>query len=182
MIPRSRSYSLTLLLCIASLASLAAAQTPTAQTLTIRMVDGSSGKPFGDKNVYISFWRADPSRRLGVVIVPLNNGNPGIDIPLDKNGIGHVDIPPQAETVKVERVENVVKYGKRGQYNICRVIGNQYTPNPGLGQLVPLTEVAAHGYVPETQCTPQLPPHPAPGEFIFMAVTEHCAPLCGLSY
>jgi hypothetical protein len=173
---------------IALLLAIALAPIAPAQTLTIRMVNGITGRPFPNKNVFVTFWWDDPAQPLGRrrVRVGFPNDNGGTDIPLDQHGIGHIAIPPQASRVQVQSVENVVKYGKRGQYSLCNTIGNQFKSRDEMWtaglQIVPLDIVASRGFVPETNCTPKLPVHPAPHEFVVLAVPEHCWPLCGLSY
>jgi hypothetical protein len=185
MVPYSRRYPILLLLfpCILSFASLAS-----AQMLTIRMINGNSGKPFANKNVFVTFWWDDPSqppgRRRVRVGFPHDTG--GTDIPLDDHGIGHIAIPPQATRVQVQSVENVVIYGKRGQYFLCNVTGNQFMEPDEFWtagrQLVPLDLISSHGFVPQSGCTPKHAVRPAPGEFVVLAVPEHCWPLCGLSW
>jgi hypothetical protein len=173
---------------IALLLAIALAPFAHAQTLTIRMVNGITGKPFPNKNVFVTFWWDDPAQPPGRrrVRVGFPNDTGGTDIPLDQHGIGHIAIPPKATRVQVDSVENVVKYGKRGQYSLCNVIGNQFMSPEEMWtagrQIVPLDIVGFHGFVPETNCMPKLPVHPASGEFLVLAVPEHCWPLCGLSY
>ncbi len=183
MISVARRHLIAVLLAVASLA-----QCAPAQTLTIRMVDGRTGKPFPNKNVFVTFWLDDPTQPPGRkrVRVGFPHDSGGTDIPLDEHGIGHIAIPPTAAMVQVQSVENVVIYGKRGQYYLCDVTGNQFkSPDEmwtaGL-QIVPLDVIASRGFVPQTNCTPKLAVHPAPNEFVIMALPEHCWPLCGLSY
>jgi hypothetical protein len=179
----ARCHLIALLLAIASSAACAP-----AQTLTIRMVDGNTGKPFPNKNVFVTFWLDDPTQPPGQrrVRVGFPHDTGGTDIPLDNHGIGYIAIPPTATWAQVQSVENVVTYGKRGQYYLCNLVGHQFmSPDEmwtaGL-QIVPLDVIAARGFVPQTNCSPKLPVHPAPHEFVVLAVPEHCWPLCGLSY
>lgn len=188
---RPRTGPLLLFACVFAFAHAARAQiNPGAPTrlLRIRMLDGRSGKPFPDKNVFVTFWWDDPSQPAGKrrVRVGFPNDDGGTDVALDDHGIGTLAIPPQATRVQVQFVENVIQYGKRGQYLLCNVKDNRYrSPEEiltGDGQLVPLDVIASHGFVPQTDCTPRLAVHPGPGEFVVLALPDHCWPLCGLVF
>src|ERR1039458_3922061 len=154
MVQFSRRYPIILLLCAMSLASLAP-----AQTMTIRMVNGKSGKPLTKKDVNVSYWRDAPSLRKGVAEVPLN-GEEWANLTLDKYGIGHINIPPQATKVQVVagfregRVDNI-----RIRYRLCKLVGIQSTLKSANRQYVSLDEITTHGFIPETDCMPKLPVH-----------------------
>ena len=176
MIAWSRRYPilLLLLLCVLSLDSLAP-----AQTMTIRLVNGKTGKPLAKKDVTVSFWRDDPSLRKGVAGVQVK-GEEWVNISLDKHGIGLIDLPPLATKVQVVagfregRVDNI-----RIRYRLCKLIGIQSTLKSANLQYVSLDEITTHGFIPETDCTPKLPVHAAPGEYVVMAVPYTCWPMCG---
>ena len=136
MIACSRRYPilLLLLLCVLSLDSLAP-----AQTMTIRLVNGKTGKPLAKKDVTVSFWRDDPSLRKGVAGVQVK-GEEWVNISLDKHGIGLIDLPPLATKVQVVagfregRVDNIrIRYRldrhsihvEVGEPSIC-VAGRNY--------------------------------------------------------
>lgn len=175
------------LVCIAFVL-LFGTQSASAQSITIRMLDGNSGKPFANKNVFVTFWWDDPSQPPGErrVRVGFPHDSGGTDIPLDSHGVATVTIPPQATMVEVQSVENVVIYGKRGQYLLCNATGNQFLSTTerfaGGHRTVPLNLVSTRGFVPETDCKPRKPVTAAPGEYVLLALPEHCWPLCGIVF
>ena len=159
-----------------------------AETITIRMVDGNTGKPIQKKTVSVRFWWDDPSRPVGKRRVPLGFGGPptGFNVYLDENGIGHADRPPNATLIQVTNgLKNGDKsqYGKPNRYSFCaRKDERLLTPTEFWtnGQLlVPLEEVSSRGYVTPNGCTQSLSVHASPGEYVVLAVEDHCSGLLG---
>jgi hypothetical protein len=159
-----------------------------AETITIRMVDGNTGKPIKKKTVSVRFWWDDPSRPTGKRRVPLGFGGPptGFNVYLDENGIGHADVPPNATLIEVTKgIKNGDKtqYGKPNRYSFCaRKDERLLTPSEfwTYGKLlVPLEEVSSRGYVMPDECTQSLNVKASPGEYVVLAVEDHCGGFLG---
>ena len=173
------------LVCVLALGCAAQLQVR-AQTLTLRMVDGRTGKPMANKDVTVSFWWDDPKRPEGKQRVHLDLRDVPYyhNVALDKQGVGHIDIPPQATLVEVTEGMHAGRVDdKRIRYSLCNRAGDHFV---WVSQfkvkllLVPLDEIANHGFVAETECTPKAPVGAAPGEYVVLAVPYKCFPLCGL--
>jgi len=171
------------LLCVMALGSVVQ-----AETITIRMVDGNTGKPIKKKTVSVRFWWDDPSRPEGKRRVPLGFGGlpAGFNVYLNENGVGHADVPASATLIQVTKgIKNGDKtqYGKPTAYSFCaRKDEKLQTPSEfwTYGKLlVPLEVVSSRGYVMPDECTPSLKVQPSPGEFVVLAVEDHCGSLLG---
>lgn len=156
-----------------------------AQELTVRMVDGNSGKPMANKDVTVSFWWDDPARPEGKQRVHLELGGVPYyhNVALDKQGVGHIDIPRQATLVEVTEGWHAGRVGdKRIRYSLCNRANDQYvwvSPFKVKYLLVPVDELEQHGFVAGL-CSPKALVGAAPGEYVVLAVPDKCFPLCGL--
>jgi hypothetical protein len=156
-----------------------------AETITIRLVNGQTGKPMADKDVAVTFWWNDPSQPAGrqLVKVAMPDGAKETNISLDKDGRARVEIPAQATMVQVERGGQGGRVGdKKIRYSLCARKGDQFVLADRFGVkrlLVPLPELAQHGFVAETLCTPKQAVPAEPGEYVVLAVPDSCFPLCG---
>jgi len=159
-----------------------------AQTITIRMVNGDTGKPLGNKNVGVMFRRDDPGLPPGRQHEPVTVAGDRlmIDVFLDKKGIGKVDVPPAAkmmEVIPAPHDGDAREYTKRSWFSACRVKPGQLLPKdprfPALESLVPVNQVLANGFLPTTDCMPKLQVQVHPGEYVILAKPESCFPLCG---
>lgn len=182
---------LAALFCALTLAPLAPAQAvppppATARTITVRLINGKTGKPLANKDVNVGFYWDDPTRPADRRRVPLDypHSSPRINLSLDKNGTGQVTVPPRATFVHVVagfqqgRVD-----AKVIRYTLCNRTSDQFVYQDRFGVktlLVPIDAVLAHGFVPETACTPKEKPQAAPGEYVLLAVPYSCGLMCGL--
>jgi hypothetical protein len=116
------------------------AQTP-SQTLTIRMLNGKSGKPLGNRFIAVEFQNS-PQKSM---------------IYINKQGIGDLEIPPGATAFSL--IAPAKKLGaNQAAYIVCGLFG----------QFIPVKDVLEHGYVPQNECSSSLHLTAAPGELLYL--------------
>jgi hypothetical protein len=130
-----------------------------AQTLTIRLINGKTGKPLGNKNVNVSFWWEDPTRPYKDKWVGLNPFL-GADVYIDKAGTGHIQIPPNATRISVRPGSRVGNEPFRIPYIACS--------NPSAFD-VPVEAVLRSGFVPANECKANLNVKTTSGEIVYLA-------------
>jgi hypothetical protein len=108
-----------------------------AQTITIRMLNGKSGKPVDGKSINVEF---QGSSEKSVIAI-------------DKHGIGHLQIPPGATAISLIAATEKGKEQNLPAYTVCGPFG----------QFIPVQDILEHGYVPEDACSsaPQLTAKPS---------------------
>jgi hypothetical protein len=113
-----------------------------AQTITIRMLNGRSGKPMRDKTINVEFQGS--------------SGNAVITV--DKQGIGHLVIPPGATAVSFIGTTKKGKDSNQPAYTVC---------GPD-GQFIPVQDILDHGIVPQNACSITLQLTAKPGELLYL--------------
>jgi hypothetical protein len=117
------------------------ASTNPPSVLTIRMLNGKSGKPLGDRFIAVEFQNS-PQKSM---------------IYINKQGIGDLEIPPGATAFSL--IAPAKKLGaNQAAYIVCGPFG----------QLIPIQDVLQHGYVPQNECKPSLKLTAAPGELLYL--------------
>jgi len=121
----------------------ASAQQPATQTITIRMLNGKSGKPLSNKNVTL-IWSPEFRKET--------------EVHLGKDGTGTVDIPAGLELFDMIPGPKVGKEPGRVPYFDC---------NP-LNIRVAVSQVLKKGVVLENTCSKKTAV-PRPGELVYWA-------------
>jgi hypothetical protein len=109
--------------------------------LTIRMLNGKSGKPLGNRFIAIEFQNS-PHKPL---------------LYINKQGMGHLPIPPGATAFSL-----IAPARKRGANQAAYIVCGPF------GQWIPIQNVLQHGYVPQNECNANLPLTAAPGELLYL--------------
>ena len=110
-----------------------------AQTITVRMINAKSGKPINGRFVHAEFQGA--------------SGNAVITI--DKQGIGHLVLPPGATAVSLIAAHK--KDTNTPAYTVCGPFG----------EFLPIQDILTHGTVPDNSCNASLKLTAAPGEVLY---------------
>jgi hypothetical protein len=113
-----------------------------AQTITIRMLNGKSGKPLDGKSINVEFQG--------------NSEKSVIDI--DKHGIGHIQIPPGATAISLSAATQKGKEQNLPAYTVCGPFG----------RFLPIQGILEHGYVPENVCSSTLQLTAEPSELLYL--------------
>ncbi len=109
--------------------------------LTIRMLNGKSGKPLGSRFIVVEFQNS-PEKSM---------------ISINKQGIGHLDIPPGATAFSL-----IAPAKKKGANQPAYIVCGPF------GQLISIQDVLQHGYVPQDECRSTLKLAAAPGELLYL--------------
>jgi hypothetical protein len=119
-----------------------------AQTITIRLLDGKTGRFLSDKNVTL-LWSPD--------YFP-----PGSVIYFDKDGIGTVKVPSGSEFFIMRGGPKIGKEPYRIPFINC---------NASMSEMIRVSEVLKRGYVPGNTCSKKTAV-PRPGEIVFWAIPK----------
>jgi hypothetical protein len=128
-----------------------------AQTITLRLVDGNTGKPFSKQNLHVTFWWEDPSSPNKDKWRPLNWPEDGMEVYVDKTGVAHIPVPAKATKIDVREGLKIGKDPYRVPYLDCTATF----------PLISIADVLERGFVPENRCNKNLNVKSSPGEFIF---------------
>jgi hypothetical protein len=122
------------------------AQTPSPSPaptgLTIRMLNGKSGKPLGNRFIAVEFQNTPEKKSM---------------IYINKQGIGDLEIPPGATAFSL-----IAPAKKRGANQAAYIVCAAF------GQFIPVQDVLLHGYVPHDDCNANLKLTAAPGELLYL--------------
>jgi hypothetical protein len=129
-----------------------------AQTITVRLINGKTGKAMKNKNVKVTFWWEDPASRDKDKRKPLGNWG-GTDVYIGKQGTGHIDIPQKATLVEIGAGSKIGKEPFRVPYFDCT---ESTLPR------IPVADVLARGFIPVNSCNKNLKIRVAPGEIIYL--------------
>jgi hypothetical protein len=120
----------------------------TAQSITLRLVNGKNGKPMSDQNVAVSW----------------DDSFIAIQVRVDRDGRAVLAIPPGTLRVTFRGGSSKGKEPNRVAYLDC---------NSSLTSLaaadLSLNQILAHGFVAKNQCSRKVQPVAKPGEVIFLA-------------
>ena len=116
-----------------------------AQTVTVRLIDGGSGKPIGSENVTI-FWGTDLFTK--------------IIVPIDKKGVGRFQVLAGNTSFSMMSGPKVGKEPNRIAYLDC---------NEGDASNVSIKEVMQKGFVPRNDCSKKVFVSRKPGEVVYFA-------------
>jgi hypothetical protein len=94
---------------ISALSLLALAVGLPAQTITLRLINGKTGKPFTKKNLNVTFWWEDPSSPNKDKWTQMDGSFLGTDVYIDKTGVAHIPVPPQATRIQVREGPKIGK-------------------------------------------------------------------------
>jgi hypothetical protein len=109
--------------------------------ITIRMLNGKSGKPLGERFIAVEFQNS-PQKSM---------------IFINRQGIGNLEIPPGATAFSL--IAPAKKWGaNQAAYIVCGLFG----------QFIPVKDVLDHGYVPQNECKSNLKLTAAPGELLYL--------------
>jgi hypothetical protein len=120
-----------------------------AQTITIRLLDGKTGRPLSDRNVTLE-WS------------PSYNPWEGSVVHLGKDGIGTVRIPTDSESFIMRGGPKTGKEPYRIPFINC---------NASTSQMIQVSEVLKRGYVPGSTCSKKTAV-PRPEEIVFWAMPK----------
>jgi hypothetical protein len=109
--------------------------------LTIRMLNGKSGKPLGERFIAVEFQNS-PQKSM---------------IFINRQGIGNLEIPPGATAFSL-----IAPAKKRGANQAAYIVCGLF------GQFIPVQDVLQHGYVPQNECNSTLKLTAAPGELLYL--------------
>jgi hypothetical protein len=136
------------LFVLSLLPAAARSQTPTPtpasstpSVLTIRMLNGKSGKPLGNRFIAVEFQNSPQKPMLYI----------------NKQGSGNLQIPPGATAFSL-----IAAARKRGANQAAYIVCGPF------GQWIPIQNVLQHGYVPQNECNANLPLTAAPGELLYL--------------
>jgi len=146
-------FQLLPVLCILALAT-----SSSAQTIAIRLVNGDTGKPFTNQNVNVTFWWEDPASPNKDKRTEIGSQS-GIDVYIDKTGIGHIEIPSKATLLAVREGSKIGKEPDRIAYADC---------NGQMPSLIPIADVLEHGFIPGNSCNKNLKVKVSPGEVVYL--------------
>ena len=118
-----------------------------AQTLTIRLLNGKSGRPMSNKNVTLE-WSPEYITWEGSVVY------------FGKDGIGKVEVHSGAEYITMMTGPKIGKEPYRIAFINC---------NTSLTERIQIAQVMKNGYVPGNACSKQSAV-PQPGEIVFWAM------------
>jgi hypothetical protein len=163
--------------------AIAAAQTPAPMpTMTIRLVDAKTGKPMHDKIVSVAFYVEDGSMTNGRRRVAYPNGQFWTNLPVDKDGLGSIQVPQGATIVEVGKgLDNDgTKITEKGiQLFMCQGAPEFTRADSGF-QYGRVGDVLATGLIAkDPDCQPRLKIPVAPGQFVVMAWPPSWNPLAG---
>jgi hypothetical protein len=113
-----------------------------AQTITIHMLNGKSGKPIDGKSINVEFQGSSEKSVLAI----------------DKHGIGHLQIPPGATAISLIAATKKGKEQNLPAYTVCGPFG----------RFIPVKDVLEHGFVPQNACSSTLQLTAKPGEFLYL--------------
>jgi hypothetical protein len=113
-----------------------------AQTITIRMLNGKSGKPIDGKSINVEF---QGSSEKSVIAI-------------DKHGIGHLQIPPGATAISFIAATEKGKEQNMPAYTACGPFG----------RFIPVQDILEHGYVPQDACSSTLQLTANPSELLYL--------------
>jgi hypothetical protein len=125
-----------------------------AQTLTIRLLNAKSGKPIKEQSVTLE-WAKDTQHA---------NEFPNSDITVDKEGVGHVEVPSGASGFSLLPGDKAGKTPGRFAYFNCNDAG-----------LILVEEVIQIGVVPKNGCGTMNVPRQK-GQVVFWAVPNSFLP------
>jgi len=120
-----------------------------AQTFTIRLLNGKTGRPLSDKNVTL-LW--SPS------YIPWE----GFVVYFGKDGIGTVKVPTGSEFFIMQGGPKIGKEPYRIPFINC---------NASMSETIQVSEVLKRGYVPGNTCSKKTAV-PRPGEIVFWAIPK----------
>ena len=131
------------LLCAPLFAQTPAPTNPTSTppVLTVRMLDGKTGKPLGNRFIVAEF---QGSHEDSMVYI-------------NKQGIGDLEIPPGATAFSL-----IAPAKKRGANQAAYIVCGSF------GQLISIKDVLQHGYVPQDVCNLTLKLTAVPGELLYL--------------
>lgn len=122
-------------------ASIAQTTPQAAPTLTIHMLNGRTGKPMRNNSLRAEF-QGSPVKST---------------ITIDKQGIGHLEVPPNATAVSLIAAPRK-GHPEQPAYKVCGPFG----------QLLPIADILAHGFVPQNACNSDLNLTAQPGEVLYL--------------
>jgi hypothetical protein len=117
-----------------------------AQTITIRLLNGKSGRPLTNKNVTLAW---SPGYFMQDSVVHFG-----------QNGIGMIQVPVGAEFITMMGGPKVGKESYRIAFIDC---------NATFAERIQITQVLKNGYVPRNNCGKKSA-IPRPGEIVFWAM------------
>ena len=120
-----------------------------AQTITIRLLDGKTGRPLSDKNVTLDW---SPS------YIPWE----GSVVYFGKDGIDTVKVPSGSEFFIMRGGPKIGKEPYRIPFINC---------NASMTEMIQVSEVLKKGYVPGNTCSKKTAV-PRPGEIVFWAMPK----------
>jgi hypothetical protein len=119
-----------------------------AQSITVRLLDGKTGKPIADKNITV---RWDSDRTIGGTVVRIG-----------KDGTGHVDVPRNATGFLLMEGPKGGSESNRLAYSDCNVRVGPYNS---------VSDVLSHGVVPGNTCSKKAVIS-EPGVIVFWGLTR----------
>jgi hypothetical protein len=160
-------------LAIAALCVTAVYAQPAAiQTLTIRLVEGKSGKPIREKTVSVAFYVEDLSMTNGRRRVALPDGTFWTNLALDKDGLATIEAPAGATIVEVGKGldnDGLKTTEKAIQLDLCQGSPSFTKADAGF-QYGRISEILSTGVVAsDPNCQPRLKAPVVPGQFVVMA-------------
>jgi hypothetical protein len=130
------------------------------QTLTIRLINGKSGKPMRNKNLKVTFWWENPAIQHKDKWSPLGDQG-GTEVNVGKTGEAQIQIPPNATKIEVEEGLKAGKEPYRVPYFDCNDDGFQ---------MLSLDEVLRQGFVHRNSCSQKLKVVAVPGQIVLFAM------------
>jgi hypothetical protein len=156
------------LLCVTAIG----AQPAASETLTIRLVEGKSGKPIREKTVAVAFYVDDSSLTNGRRRVALPDGTFWTNLALDKDGLGTIQVPAGATIVEVGKGQDndgLKATEKAIQLDLCQGSPSFTKADAGF-QYGRVNEILSSGLVAsDPDCQPRLKAPVVPGQFVVMA-------------
>ncbi len=132
---------------ISILCFLAFAACSPAQTITLRLANGKTGKPFTKKNLNVTFWWQDSIQPEEDKWTQVDGSFLGTDAIYHKTGVAHIPLPPQATRIEVREGSKIGKEPSMIPYFDC---------NGHMPQMIPVTDVLERGFIASNECSKNL--------------------------
>ena len=138
---RRAPSAITLALLLFYTASVAQTTPQAAPVLTIHMLNGRTGKPLRNNTLRAEFQGSSVKSTITI----------------DKQGVGQLEIPPGATAVSLIAAPRK-GHPEQPAYKVCGPFG----------QLLPIADILAHGFVPQNACSSDLSLTAQPGEVFYL--------------